>query len=54
MVLCRLDVIDILLEYKAEVNAKNNLDWTPLHSATQRGDYTVVSKLLQHGIEIFC
>lgn len=31
------DVVKFLVKKKADVNAKNDLKWTPLHFATQNG-----------------
>lgn len=33
-----LDVVKFLIKKKADVNAKNDLKWTPLHFATQNGN----------------
>jgi ankyrin repeat protein len=41
--------VELLLDHKAEVNAKDNFGWTPLHFAAQRGYKDIVEYLRQHG-----
>jgi ankyrin repeat protein len=41
-----------LLSVGADVNAKGNSDWTPLHWACEEGHVQVVIELLQHGADI--
>ena len=38
--------MELLLANKAEVNAKGNRDWTPLHAAATGGDGDVAELLL--------
>ena len=42
-----LEVVKLLVvEFKADVNAKNNNDWTPLHFAASSGHMEVVRLLV--------
>jgi len=46
-------VVDLLVRYGANVNATEVDEyWTPLHSATSRGNTQIISCLLSHGADI--
>jgi ankyrin repeat protein len=44
-----LDMIRLLLEHGANVEATNNNRRTPLHLATQNGQLAAVQLLVEHG-----
>lgn len=44
-------IADILLNAKANINAKNKLGFTPLHSAAKKGLYNKVQYLLSKGAD---
>ena len=47
---CRsLEVVTLLLERDADVNAQQHGGWTALHSAAMHGDVNMVSVLIEHG-----
>jgi ankyrin repeat protein/Mg2+ and Co2+ transporter CorA len=48
----REDVIDLLLQHKADVNAKSDGGWTPLHNACEKGCEKIVRMLLTAGADI--
>lgn len=45
------DIAKLLLEYKADVNARQQDNVTPLHSAAHHGDITMAKLLLQAGAD---
>ena len=45
----RADVVKILLDAGADVNAKQHGGWTPLHAAAANGDRALVDLLLARG-----
>ncbi|XP_075150576.1 ankyrin repeat domain-containing protein 49 [Haematobia irritans] len=47
-----VDIAKLLLQYKADPNAKTKLGWTPLHSACKWSHAESVSLLLQHGADV--
>jgi len=42
----------LLIQYKADINAKTALGWTPLHSACKWSQAESVALLLQHGADV--
>jgi ankyrin repeat protein len=46
------EVIELLLRHKADVNARDDHTWTPLHWASASGSVEVVQLLLEHGANI--
>jgi ankyrin repeat protein len=48
----RLDVAKVLVEHKANINAKNDTGLTPLHDACRTGDLALVALLLEHGANV--
>lgn len=42
----QVEVVDLLLEFEANINAKNENGWTPLHRATLGGQVKVAERLL--------
>jgi ankyrin repeat protein len=46
------DVAELLLDNRAEVNAKNISDYTPLHFAALAGNKIIVELLLAHGADV--
>jgi hypothetical protein len=47
-----LPEISRLLSVGADVNVKDDLDWTPLHWASLKGHVQVVKELLEHGADV--
>jgi ankyrin repeat protein len=47
----RNDVVKILLDAGADVNASQHGGWTPLHSAAANGDRAVIDLLFAHGAD---
>ncbi|CAD6997030.1 ankyrin repeat domain-containing protein 49 [Ceratitis capitata] len=47
-----VDIAKLLLEYKADPNARTNLGWTPLHSACKWSNAECAALLLQHGSDV--
>lgn len=47
-----LDIVKLLLQYKANPNAKTNMGWTPLHSSCKWSNAECASLLLQHGADV--
>ncbi|KAL9928002.1 ankyrin repeat domain-containing protein 49 isoform 1-T2 [Glossina fuscipes fuscipes] len=47
-----IDIAKLLLQYKANPNAKTNLGWTPLHSACKWSNAECASLLLQYGADV--
>ena len=45
-------IVSLLLEKGADVNAKNNDGWTPLHWASENGHEAIVSLLLEKGADV--
>jgi ankyrin repeat protein len=48
----RLDVARVLVEHKANVNAKDCVKVTPLHYACQNGDLAMARLLIEHGADV--
>ena len=48
----RLDVARVLVENKANVNAKDLVNVTPLHYACRNGDLAMASLLIEHGANV--
>ena len=46
------EVVQLLLEYNANVNKKDHLTYTPLHLAVQQGHVQVARTLLEHGSNV--
>jgi ankyrin repeat protein len=46
------DVVELLLANKADVNAKSNGGWTPLHEAAMSGHKEVAGLLLANKAEV--
>jgi len=44
--------VELLLRYKADVNADGGLGWTPLHVAAQNGNLEVVKMLVKAGAKV--
>lgn len=42
----QVEVVDLLLEFEANINAKNENGWTPLHRATLGGQVKVAERLI--------
>lgn len=47
----REDVVELLLEYGADVNARSDGGWTPLHNACDKGCEKIVRMLLEAGAD---
>ncbi|XP_017476113.1 PREDICTED: ankyrin repeat domain-containing protein 49 [Rhagoletis zephyria] len=47
-----VDIAKLLLQYKANPNARTNLGWTPLHSACKWSNAECAGLLLQHGADV--
>ncbi|XP_039950338.1 ankyrin repeat domain-containing protein 49 [Bactrocera neohumeralis] len=47
-----VDIAKLLLEYKADPNARTNMGWTPLHSACKWSNAECAELLLQHGSDV--
>lgn len=47
-----MDEVDLLLEHKADVNVKDQANWTPLCHAAKLGHGLVMKKLMQAGADI--
>ena len=47
-----LNMIKILLDIGADINAKDHINWTPLFWATCYGNEEVVKYLLEHGAKL--
>ena len=47
-----LELVNFLLQNRAEVNARNDRDWTPLHAAAFNGHLEVVKLLLTKGANV--
>jgi ankyrin repeat protein len=43
------EIVQMLIEAGADVNARDFTGWTALHSAAYKGDPKIVSSLLEHG-----
>jgi ankyrin repeat protein len=46
------EVIKLLIDFGADVNARQHGGWTPLHAAAQSGDVEIAKLLLENGAEI--
>jgi len=46
------ELVKMLVEHGAPVNARQHGGWTPLHAAVQNGDAAMVSLFLEHGADI--
>lgn len=46
-----VDVVDLLLEARADATITDSAGWTPLHSASDRGHTQVVNLLLEYGAD---
>jgi ankyrin repeat protein len=47
----RNDIVELLLKFGADVHAKSDGGWTPLHNACEKGSMVVVRILLEAGAE---
>uniref|UniRef100_A0A1I8P306 Uncharacterized protein n=1 Tax=Stomoxys calcitrans TaxID=35570 RepID=A0A1I8P306_STOCA len=47
-----VDIAKLLLQHKADPNARTKLGWTPLHSACKWSHAETVTLLLQHGADV--
>jgi len=47
-----LSVVEYLVNQKADINAKNKDDWTPLHGAARNGHLSVVEYLVNQKADI--
>ncbi|XP_026828523.1 uncharacterized protein LOC105286418 isoform X2 [Ooceraea biroi] len=47
-----LELVYFLLEYKVDINAKNNTDWTPIHVAALNGHLEIVNALISEGADV--
>src|SRR5689334_23454650 len=45
------EIVRMLVESDAPVNAKQHGGWTPLHAAADNGDEEMIKILLQHGAD---
>jgi ankyrin repeat protein len=48
----RNDIVELLLEFGSDVNAKSDGGWQPLHNACEKGALEIVRILLEAGAEI--
>lgn len=48
----RNDIVELLLEYGSDINAKSDGGWQPLHNACEKGAIEIVRILLDAGAEI--
>lgn len=48
----RLDIVELLIEKGAKVNAKTKYNWTPLIYATRLGNLNIVKLLIEKGAEV--
>lgn len=48
----RVDIVALLLKYKASVNAVSDGAWTPLHNACENGNKAIVQILMREGAQI--
>ena len=46
------EVVDLLIEKEADINAGGLAGWTALHLAAQRGHEKIVEQLIANGAEI--
>ena len=46
------DLVEMLVEHGAPVNARQHGGWTPLHAAAQNGDAAIVGLFITHGADI--
>lgn len=47
-----LELVKVLLENKANINAKNERNWTPLHAAAYNGYLEIVKVFVQNGADV--
>lgn len=47
-----LDIVKLLVENGAEINAKDSTDWTPLFHAVSYENFNIIKYLVEHGPEI--
>ncbi|XP_067618406.1 uncharacterized protein [Eurosta solidaginis] len=47
-----LELVNFLLQNKADVNARNDRDWTPLHAAALNGHLEIVNALILKGANV--
>ncbi|RLU18410.1 hypothetical protein DMN91_008767 [Ooceraea biroi] len=47
-----LDLVNFLLEYGADINARNDKDWTPIHGAALNGHLEIVNTLILKGADV--
>lgn len=48
----RLSVVELLVDNKADLNARNNKGWTPLISASSGGHLEIVDLLIESGADV--
>ena len=46
------NIVDLLIEFKADVNLYNKKDFTPLIYASMNGSLDVINKLIKHGADV--
>lgn len=46
------ELVKLLVEHGAPVNARQHGGWTPLHGAAQNGDLAMVAFFLEHGADV--
>jgi ankyrin repeat protein len=46
------ELVKVLVEYGAPVNAQQHGGWTPLHAAAQNGDEAMVKLFIEHGADV--
>ena len=49
---CNIQVVDLLLEYKADPNIQNDAGETPFHLACRRADLQLMYVLLQNNADV--
>ena len=47
-----LEIVKVLIRLGANVNAKDECDWTPLHYAASNGKIDILKYLIDHGAQV--